>query len=140
VPRLRCPRTLWRWNVHCLRHDTVPSDAEGGWPHAFLGHIPTPKERTMLKRLFDASTIYHRRAQRCLEDARMAALEHETAAEYHAALGKMYRDRVLRLERGCAPEPTPSVILDASLPPRVSALRRSDLGKSQPVIAQNGLA
>ena len=40
----------------------------------------------MLKSLFDPSTIYQRRARRCLENARMAALEHETAAEFHAAL------------------------------------------------------
>lgn len=95
----------------------------------------------MLKRFFDASTIYQRRAQRCLDDARMAALEHETAAEYHAALGKMYRDRALRLERGLAPTPAASELLEeASTPPRVSALRRGDVGSGQPFLSQAGMA
>lgn len=94
----------------------------------------------MLKSLFDPSTIYQRRAQRCLNDARMAALEHETAAEYHAALGKMYRERVMRLEREFSAAPAPSVILETSLPPRVSALRRSDTGSGQAFLAQGGAA
>lgn len=95
----------------------------------------------MLKKFFDASTIYQRRAQRCLEDARMAALEHETAAEYHAALGKMYRDRALRLERGLSPTPAASELMDASssLPPRVSALRRGDVGNGPPFMPQGSL-
>ncbi|MFY3386066.1 hypothetical protein [Paracidovorax sp. MALMAid1276] len=73
----------------------------------------------LLKRFFDASTMHQRRAQRCLEDARSAALEHETAAEYHAALGKMYRDRALRLERGvCATEEENDLVQAGSAPRR----------------------
>jgi hypothetical protein len=91
----------------------------------------------MLKRLFDADTIYLRRAQRCLDDARMSALEHETAAEYHAALGKMYRERVLRMERELTATPEPSVILNpSSLPPRISALRRNDGVAGQAFLAR----
>ena len=94
----------------------------------------------MLKSLFDPSTIYQRRARRCLENARMAALEHETAAEFHAALGKMYRERVARLERELSPSPAPSVIIDTSLPPRVSALRRSEPRAGQAFLEQGSAA
>ena len=95
----------------------------------------------MLKSLFDPSTLYQRRARRCLESARLAALEHETAAEFHAALGKMYRDRAARLERELSASDTASsVIIDTSLHPRVSALRRSDARAEQAVLAQGGAA
>lgn len=94
----------------------------------------------MLKSLFDPLTIYQRRAQRCLESARLAALEHETAAEFHAALGKMYRERVTRLERELTASPTPSVIIDTSLPPRVSALRRSEARAGQAFLEQGSAA
>ncbi|MBS0293511.1 MAG: hypothetical protein JSS01_13455 [Proteobacteria bacterium] len=52
----------------------------------------------MFKRFFDPATIYARRARSCLDEARMAALEHENAAEHHMALAKMYRHRAARLE------------------------------------------
>jgi phosphoribosylaminoimidazole (AIR) synthetase len=92
----------------------------------------------MLKSLFDPSSVYRKRVQRALENARLAALEHETAAEFHAALGKMYRDRAMRLEREVnpTPAPTPSVIIDTSLPARVSSLRRSELRNGQAVFEQ----
>lgn len=42
-----------------------------------------------------------------LHEARIQALEHEAAAEHHAALAKMYRDRIERLEgREPASNPT----------------------------------
>jgi hypothetical protein len=44
-----------------------------------------------------------RRAAQLLEDARMAAVEHEAAAEHHGALARMYRLREHRL----APVPQP---------------------------------
>jgi hypothetical protein len=92
----------------------------------------------MFKRFFDADTVYLRRARRCLDDARMAALEHETAAEYHAALGAMYRDRAQRMERDmAAPQPEASVILDPALHPRVSALRRTDASAPQTFLGQS---
>mgnify|MGYP000723986508 CR=1 FL=1 len=53
----------------------------------------------MLMRFFDPASVYARRAQRCLDDARMAALEHENAAEHHMALAKMYRHRAARLDQ-----------------------------------------
>ena len=40
-----------------------------------------------------------RRAMALLEEAHMARLEHQAAAEHHAALARMYGDRAKRLER-----------------------------------------
>lgn len=40
-----------------------------------------------------------RRAMALLEEAHMARLEHQAAAEHHAALARMYTDRAKRLER-----------------------------------------
>jgi hypothetical protein len=40
-----------------------------------------------------------RRAMALLEEAHMARLEHQAAAEHHAALARMYSDRSKRLER-----------------------------------------
>ena len=40
-----------------------------------------------------------RRAMALLEEAQMARLEHQAAAEHHAALARMYTDRAKRLER-----------------------------------------
>ena len=95
----------------------------------------------MLQRFFNPSVIYTRRAQRCLDDARMAALEHECAAEHHTALARMYRERVARLEREMSPAQEPSVILDPALHPRVATLRRGDGGAvQQPYLAQNAAA
>lgn len=48
-----------------------------------------------------------RRAMALLEEAHMARLEHQAAAEHHAALARMYTDRAKRLEReiyGSAPQ------------------------------------
>ncbi len=93
----------------------------------------------MFKRLFNPQAIYTKRAQRCLDDARMAALEHETAAEHHAALARMYRERVVRLGRELSADVAPerSLILDPAKHPRVAALRRNTDGAgSQPFLAQ----
>ena len=89
----------------------------------------------MLKRFFDPATIYTRRAQRCMDEARMAALEHESAAEHHAALARMYRDRVARLQAELSPETQETrLVLDASAQvPRITALKKRDeaaLGKA----------
>lgn len=92
----------------------------------------------MLQRFFDPATIYLRRAQRCLDDARMAVLEHETAAEHHAALARMYRERVLRMERELSQAPEPQMILDPSAHPRVAALRRNDGAGAQSYLSQSG--
>ena len=52
----------------------------------------------MFQRLMNPTVVYMRRIQSGLEEARMAALEHESAAEHHAALATMYRERVRRLQ------------------------------------------
>ncbi|MBS0506683.1 MAG: hypothetical protein JSR53_04800 [Proteobacteria bacterium] len=80
----------------------------------------------MVMRFFNPASVYARRAQRCLDDARMAALEHENAAEHHMALAKMYRHRAARLEAELAPpNPHDQVMQDASVqPPRITALKK----------------
>ena len=40
-----------------------------------------------------------RRAMALLDEAHMARLEHQAAAEHHAALARMYAERAKRLER-----------------------------------------
>ncbi len=52
----------------------------------------------MFQRFLNPTVVYMRRIQHGLEEARMAALEHESAAEHHAALSRMYRERVRRLQ------------------------------------------
>ncbi|MPM35187.1 hypothetical protein SDC9_81777 [bioreactor metagenome] len=52
----------------------------------------------MFQRFLNPTVVYMRRIQHGLEEARMAALEHESAAEHHAALSNMYRERVRRLQ------------------------------------------
>ena len=43
-------------------------------------------------------TAYLRRAAALLEEAQMARIEHQAAAEHHSALARMYAVRVRRLE------------------------------------------
>jgi hypothetical protein len=43
-----------------------------------------------------------RRAQEYLQQANMARIEHQTAAEHHAALASMYEKRIVWLEREIA--------------------------------------
>ncbi|QIL79437.1 hypothetical protein G7047_05615 [Diaphorobacter sp. HDW4A] len=52
----------------------------------------------MFQRFMNPTIVYMRRIQSGLEEARMAALEHESAAEHHAALATMYRERTRRLQ------------------------------------------
>ncbi len=52
----------------------------------------------MFQRFTNPTVLYTRRIQSSLDEARMAALEHESAAEHHQALANMYRDRVRRLQ------------------------------------------
>ncbi|WP_313295711.1 hypothetical protein [Diaphorobacter sp.] len=76
----------------------------------------------MFQRFLNPTVIYLRRIQQGLDEARIAALEHESAAEHHAALAHMYRDRVRRLqaemravtEGGESTGNLPSVPMDAS--------------------------
>ncbi|WP_404299648.1 hypothetical protein [Alicycliphilus denitrificans] len=95
----------------------------------------------MLKRFFDPATIYVRRAQSCLDDARMAALEHENAAEYHLALAKMYRHRVARLEAELDPgNGQARVVSQPTAPlPRIAALKKhKETGQAQPAFLAQG--
>lgn len=106
----------------------------------------------MFKRFFDPATIYMRRAQRSMDEARMAALEHESAAEHHAALARMYRERVARLQLEISPEqrlpqaaPIPQ---ETSMGPesgaqvaRITALKkREDTGGLKGAMLAQGLA
>ncbi|MFT4190675.1 MAG: hypothetical protein QM617_04010 [Comamonas sp.] len=52
---------------------------------------------TMLKQLFGLASRYEKQTRHYLDTARIAALEHEIAAEHHAALARMYREREARL-------------------------------------------
>lgn len=52
----------------------------------------------MLTKLFGLTERYEKQLRGYLETARLSALEHEVAAEHHAALGRMYRERAERLE------------------------------------------
>lgn len=50
-------------------------------------------------RLFGPRTEAHiRRSLEYLEEANLAWVEHQAAAEHHAALAKMYADRIARIE------------------------------------------
>ncbi len=96
----------------------------------------------MFKRFFDPATIYARRAQRSMDEARMAALEHESAAEHHAALARMYRERVARLQLEVTPEPQePRVTLEPnSQIPRITALKKRDEPAAKPAMVAQGVA
>lgn len=97
----------------------------------------------MLNRFFDPATIYARRAQVCLDEARMAALEHENAAEHHMALAKMYRHRVARLEAELAPETEQAhlVAQPAAPLPRIASLKKhKETGSPQPAYLAQGAA
>ncbi|MBS0317814.1 MAG: hypothetical protein JSR49_11880 [Proteobacteria bacterium] len=61
-----------------------------------------------------------RKAQEYLEEALMARIEHEAAAEHHAALAAMYAQRIARLKQqiadslmpyGAAPAPNEPAVL-----------------------------
>jgi hypothetical protein len=49
--------------------------------------------------LFSGPKQHIRRAVILLEEAHMARLEHQAAAEHHSALARMYAERAKRLER-----------------------------------------
>ena len=49
--------------------------------------------------LFEPRTAAHiRKSLNYLEEARLAWVEHQAAAEHHAALAKMYAERIARIE------------------------------------------
>jgi len=60
--------------------------------------------------LFHARPEPHiRKAQEYLEEANLARIEHEAAAEHHAALATMYAQRIARLQRQIADSLMPYV-------------------------------
>jgi hypothetical protein len=66
-----------------------------------------------------------RRAQEYLQQANMARIEHQTAADHHAALAKMYSQRVVWLERELLEAMTGSMPpLRSPAPKPVEAVRR----------------
>lgn len=63
--------------------------------------------------LFEARTEVHiRKSLDYLQEARLAWVEHQAAAEHHAALAKMYAERISRIEEEIKmphpPQPMPS--------------------------------
>ncbi|MET0543335.1 MAG: hypothetical protein ABWZ88_16430 [Variovorax sp.] len=66
--------------------------------------------------LFSGSKQHLRRAVALLDEANMARLEHQAAAEHHAALAKMYTERAKRLEREIQQAGFASATNDSSLP------------------------
>ncbi|MDQ3058444.1 MAG: hypothetical protein M3R45_02810 [Pseudomonadota bacterium] len=44
------------------------------------------------------SEAYIRKSREYLEEANLARVEHQAAAEHHAALAKMYTERITRIE------------------------------------------
>lgn len=92
----------------------------------------------MFKRFLDPATIYLRRAQRSMDEARMAALEHESAAEHHAALARMYRERVARMRLELAPEPQETrPLMEAPVQgSRIMALKKRDDVQSKAPVMQ----
>lgn len=44
------------------------------------------------------SEVYLRKSREYLEEANLARVEHQAAAEHHAALAKMYTERISRIE------------------------------------------
>lgn len=95
----------------------------------------------MLKRFFDPATIYARRVQSGLDEARMAALEHENAAEHHMALAKMYRHRAARLEAELAPgDGQARLVAQPAAPlPRIAALKKhKETSQPQPAYLAQG--
>lgn len=60
-----------------------------------------------------------RRAMALLDEAHMARLEHQAAAEHHAALARMYADRAKRLEREIYGSAHHSLLESAAATPKV---------------------
>jgi len=60
-----------------------------------------------------------RRAMALLDEAHMARLEHQAAAEHHAALARMYSDRAKRLEREIYGSAHHSLVESAAAAPKV---------------------
>ena len=75
---------------------------------------------------FRTGTDAHlRRAREYLQQAHIARIEHQTAAEHHAALAAMYAQRVVWLERELSEARTGSMpALRGPAPKAVEAIKR----------------
>ena len=60
-----------------------------------------------------------RRAMALLDEAHMARLEHQAAAEHHAALARMYGERAKRLEREIYGTAHQSLLQSAAATPKM---------------------
>lgn len=62
------------------------------------------------------SEAYLRKSREYLEEANLARVEHQAAAEHHAALAKMYMERIARIEAEInhALQPHASIIREAA--------------------------
>ena len=58
------------------------------------------------------SDAYLRKSREYLEEANLARVEHQAAAEHHAALAKMYTDRIARIEAEIQHALRPSVQME----------------------------
>jgi hypothetical protein len=69
--------------------------------------------------LFSGSKHHIRRTAVLLEEANMARVEHQAAAEHHHALARMYAERVKRLERelqqSSIAAPSPGALAEVNL-------------------------
>ncbi len=93
----------------------------------------------MIFDLFSSNpSAYLRRASTLLQEARMARMEHQAAAEHHAALAEMYSERVRRLESEVFP---PSVDWEkdaaSSVPKTLATLHSLDDRKKRDALTSD---
>ena len=85
------------------------------------------------------SEAYLRRSREYLEEANLARVEHQAAAEHHAALAKMYGERIARIEAEISSALQPSILresaedVSASNPRLSSLIRREARGLRPPL-------
>jgi adenylosuccinate lyase len=75
------------------------------------------------------SEAYLRKSREYLEEANLARVEHQAAAEHHAALAKMYAERIARIEAEINHALQPRVSM-----PREAAPEESERSKSESVV------
>lgn len=60
------------------------------------------------------SEAYIRKSREYLEEANLARVEHQAAAEHHAALAKMYGERIARIEAEISSALQPSILRESA--------------------------
>ena len=76
------------------------------------------------------SEAYLRKSREYLEEANLARVEHQAAAEHHAALAKMYTERIARIEAEIS-----HVLQPHSRMPREPLTEDSERPKPESVVA-----